>query len=166
MMHRISTLQAKRARFTFCVHKKCQKWPIWKPEACSQIVLSDRSYLIGLKFLKIAKNEKFKYDISGDFKTLCTLFDILKLCPKTHFFFKKILLILDSFEFSGKNEYFQILKMVLNSERKVEKTGRNRQEQNYQKSYFRTPLSIGSATHYLVSLIIWLSEEKRNYVLK
>ena len=37
----------------------------WKPEACSQTVLPDRSVLIGQKLV-----EKFKCDILGDFQTL------------------------------------------------------------------------------------------------
>ena len=47
--------------------KKCQKWFIlasfWKPEACGQTVLPDRSVLIGQKLVENAKIQKFKYDI-------------------------------------------------------------------------------------------------------
>ena len=43
----------------------------WKPEACGQTVLPDRSILTGQKLVENAKNQKFKWDISGDFKTMC-----------------------------------------------------------------------------------------------
>ena len=43
----------------------------WKPEACGQTVLPDRSVLIGQKLVENAKLEKFKCDILGDFQTLC-----------------------------------------------------------------------------------------------
>ena len=70
------------ATFTFCGDKKfikkCQKWSIlasfWKPEACGQIVLPDRSVLIGQKLVENAKIQKFKCDIFSDFQTLC-------ICP-------------------------------------------------------------------------------------
>ena len=42
----------------------------WKPEACGQIVLPDRSLLIGQKLVGNAKIENFKCDIFGDFQTL------------------------------------------------------------------------------------------------
>ena len=42
----------------------------WKPEACGQTVLPDRSVLIGQKLVENAKIEKFKCDILGDFQTL------------------------------------------------------------------------------------------------
>ena len=49
------------------VHWKCQKWSIfasfWKPEACGQTVLPDRSVLIGQKLVENAKIGKFKCDI-------------------------------------------------------------------------------------------------------
>ena len=35
----------------------------WKPEACGQTVLPDRSILIGQKLVENAKMPKFKYDI-------------------------------------------------------------------------------------------------------
>ena len=35
----------------------------WKAEACGQIVLLDRSALIGQKLVENAKIQKFKYDI-------------------------------------------------------------------------------------------------------
>ena len=60
------------------VNKKCQKLSIlasfWKPEACGQTVLPDRSVLIGQKLVKNAKLQKFKCDILGDFQTMCTGF--------------------------------------------------------------------------------------------
>ena len=43
----------------------------WKPEACGQTVLPDRSVLIGQKLVEKAKIQKFKCDILGDFQTLC-----------------------------------------------------------------------------------------------
>ena len=46
----------------------------WKPEACGQIVLPDRSLLIGQKFVGNAKIENFKCDIFGDFQPLCRRF--------------------------------------------------------------------------------------------
>ena len=39
----------------------------WKPEACGQTVLPDRSLLIGQKSVE---NTKFKWDILGDFQTM------------------------------------------------------------------------------------------------
>ena len=44
---------------------------VWKPKACGQTVLPDRSVLIGQKLVENAKIEKFKCDILGDFQTLC-----------------------------------------------------------------------------------------------
>ena len=44
----------------------------WKPEACGQTVLPDRSILKGQKLMENAKMEKLKCDILGDFQTLCT----------------------------------------------------------------------------------------------
>ena len=43
----------------------------WKPEACGQTVLPDRSLLIGQKLVENAKVKKFKCDILSDFQTLC-----------------------------------------------------------------------------------------------
>ena len=37
----------------------------WKPEACCQTVLPERSILIGQKLVENAKIEKLKYDIKG-----------------------------------------------------------------------------------------------------
>ena len=72
-----STLRAKRATFTFWVDKsyeKCQKWSIlasfWKPEACGQTVLPDRSVLI---VQKLVENAKIK-------KSNATFWVIFKLC--------------------------------------------------------------------------------------
>ena len=42
----------------------------WKPEACGQTELPDRSVLIGQKLVENAKIRKFKLDILGDFQTL------------------------------------------------------------------------------------------------
>ena len=42
----------------------------WKPEACGQTVLPDRSVLIGQKLVENAKIQKFKCDILDDFQTL------------------------------------------------------------------------------------------------
>ena len=43
----------------------------WKPEACGQTVLPDRSVLIGQKLVESAKIEKFKCDILSYFQTMC-----------------------------------------------------------------------------------------------
>ena len=43
----------------------------WKPEACGQTVLPDRSVLTGQKLVESAKFEKFKYDILSNFQTMC-----------------------------------------------------------------------------------------------
>ena len=43
----------------------------WKPKACGQTELPDRSVFIGQKLVENAKIEKFKCEISGDFQTLC-----------------------------------------------------------------------------------------------
>ena len=54
--------------------KNAKNWSIlasfWKPEACGQTVLPDRSILIGQKLVENAKIEKLKCDILGDFQTL------------------------------------------------------------------------------------------------
>ena len=46
------------------VHSKCQKWSIlasfWKPEACGQTMLPDRSVLIGQKLVENAENAKIQ----------------------------------------------------------------------------------------------------------
>ena len=42
----------------------------WKPEACGQTVLPDRSILIGQKLAGNAKIEKLKCNILGDFQTM------------------------------------------------------------------------------------------------
>ena len=39
----------------------------WKPEACGQTVLQDRSLSIRLKLMESAKIEKLKCDILGEF---------------------------------------------------------------------------------------------------
>ena len=43
----------------------------WKPEACGQTVLPDRSVLIGQKLVDNAKIHKFKCDILSNFQTVC-----------------------------------------------------------------------------------------------
>ena len=48
----------------------------WKPEACGQTVLPDRSVLIGQKLVKNAKIQKFKWDILGDFQTMWSGFNL------------------------------------------------------------------------------------------
>ena len=42
----------------------------WKPEACGQTVLPDKSILIEQKLVKNAKIEKFKWDILSNFQTM------------------------------------------------------------------------------------------------
>ena len=69
-----STIQEKRATFTFWVDKSALKMPkmvnlatFWKPDFFGRTVLPERSLLIGQKMVKISK---FKCDILGDFQTL------------------------------------------------------------------------------------------------
>ena len=42
----------------------------WKPEACGQAELPDR-FLLWQKLVERAKVKNLKYDILGDFQTLC-----------------------------------------------------------------------------------------------
>ena len=42
----------------------------WRPKACGQTDLPDRSVLIGQKLAENAKMANFKCDILGDFQTL------------------------------------------------------------------------------------------------
>ena len=42
----------------------------WKPEACGQIVLPDRSLLKGQKLVKNTKIQKFKYDNLSNLQTI------------------------------------------------------------------------------------------------
>ena len=42
----------------------------WKPEACGQTVLPDRSVLIGQKLVENAKIENVKWDILSTFQTI------------------------------------------------------------------------------------------------
>ena len=42
----------------------------WKPEACGQTVLLDRSILIGQKLVENAKIQNFKCDILSNFQTM------------------------------------------------------------------------------------------------
>ena len=56
---------------------------LWKPEACGQTLLPDRSVVIGQKLVGNAKIQKIKSDILSHFPTLCinlylSLFDILQ----------------------------------------------------------------------------------------
>ena len=74
----IQNRERSKLRFHFewtKFNEKCQKLSIlasfWKPEACSQTVLRDRSVLMGQKLVENAKIQKFKCDILGDFQTLC-----------------------------------------------------------------------------------------------
>ena len=50
------------------------KWSIlasfWKPEACGQTVLPDRSVLIGQKLVENAKIQKIKCDILSNLQTM------------------------------------------------------------------------------------------------
>ena len=39
----------------------------WKPEACGQTLLPDKSILVGQKLMENAKIEKFECDILGNF---------------------------------------------------------------------------------------------------
>ena len=57
-------MRAKRAMFTYF------EWPKVKSAKNSQIVLPDRSHLIGQKLLENAKIEKLKCDIFSYFQTL------------------------------------------------------------------------------------------------
>ena len=45
----------------------------WKPEACGQTVLPDRSVLIGQKLMENAKIKKFQCEILSNFQTLCEM---------------------------------------------------------------------------------------------
>ena len=52
----------------------------WKPEACGQTVLPDRSILLGQKLLENAKIQKFKWDILEDFQTLWVVMSDDHMC--------------------------------------------------------------------------------------
>ena len=66
----------------------------WKPEACGQTVLPDRSVLIGQNLVENANIQKFKCDILSNFQTTlvisCNLGEqkygvlLYKKCPITH----------------------------------------------------------------------------------
>ena len=43
----------------------------WKGHTCGQTVLPDRSIQIGQKLVENGRIEKLKWDILGDFQTLC-----------------------------------------------------------------------------------------------
>ena len=68
----------------------------WKPEACGQTVLPDRSVLIGQKLVENAKIQKFKCDILGDFQTLC-----LSSCSSVKFETKTCIFSLSSISASS-----------------------------------------------------------------
>ena len=53
--------------------KNDQFGEFWKPEACGQTVLPDRSILKGQKLAENTKIQKFKCAILGDFQTLWSL---------------------------------------------------------------------------------------------
>ena len=60
----------------------------WKREACGQTVFPERPILMGQKLVKNAKSEKFKWDILGDFQTVCFGFSYLgmeQLRPEANF---------------------------------------------------------------------------------
>ena len=61
--------------------KNAKKWCIlasfWKPEACGQTVLPDRSVLIRHKLVGNGKVQKFKCDIFSNFQTCRTVRDSL-----------------------------------------------------------------------------------------
>ena len=71
---RFQHCERSELRLHFELIEKCQKWSIfasfWKPEACGQTVLPDRSLLIGQKLVENAKIQKFKCDILSNFQTL------------------------------------------------------------------------------------------------
>ena len=52
-------------------HRK--KSHFWKPEACGQTLLPDRSILIRQKLMEDDKMEKFRSDILKNFQTICTI---------------------------------------------------------------------------------------------
>ena len=70
----------KNSNATFWVDKSSLQSlaSFWKPKACGQTVLPDRTILIGQKMVENAKNKKFKCDILGDFQTLC-IHSVLKV---------------------------------------------------------------------------------------
>ena len=47
----------------------------WRPEACGQTVLPDRSILIGQKMMRNAKIENFKCNILSNFQTIWATWD-------------------------------------------------------------------------------------------
>ena len=73
------------------VNSNCQKWSIWasfwKPEACGQTVLPDRSVLMGQKLVENAKTKKFKCDILRNFQTMISTILLRKF--KLYFSLKK-----------------------------------------------------------------------------
>ena len=57
------------------VNQKFKKWSnlksFWKPKACGQTELPDRTVLIGQKLVEKAKIQKFKCDILSNIQTMC-----------------------------------------------------------------------------------------------
>ena len=70
-----STLRAKRATFTFGVDTSCPKLSIlasfWKPKACDQTVLPDRSVLIGEKLVGNTKMRHFESFLNSVYFCYC-----------------------------------------------------------------------------------------------
>ena len=73
----IQNWERSKLRFHFewtKFNEKCQKLSIWasfwKPEACGQTVLPDRSVLIGQKLVENAKIQNVKCDILSNFQTM------------------------------------------------------------------------------------------------
>ena len=50
----------------------------WKPEACGQTVLPDRSFLVGPKLMENAKVQKLTCDILSEFQPLCTVLNVIR----------------------------------------------------------------------------------------
>ena len=67
--------------------KNAKKWSIlasfWKPEACGQTVLPDRSVFIGQKLMENAKNQKFMWDILMIFNHCTVICIIIFFVQKT-----------------------------------------------------------------------------------
>ena len=78
----------------------------WKPEACGQILLLDRSILVGQKLVENAKIQKFKCDIFGWFSNTVVMFfsNFSLFC---NFFFEKLVKV----EFLINSKDFQTLKL-------------------------------------------------------
>ena len=70
----------------------------WKPEACGQTVLPDRSLFIEYKLVENAQIENIEWDFFGDFHTLCTVLEHLQ-CTK-------FLIIINTFP--RKSNFFRL----------------------------------------------------------